>query len=206
MERVLLNWRRSRRPSSPCVSCLPGVSRRDFVVDVLDGLSDTERAQRPACAATTTSVALVVAIAGTNHRDVGRVDEDVAVIVRPGAKVAARARADPRRSRWWKVRSVDRFRPVRIGRIVEFNPCARLDRPAKEHPRDRVLTDAEIRTLWAALDREPSDVAAAFRLRLVTAQRGVEVRATSRHRKNPQSRRTRRHGSLRPARLRRREA
>ena len=63
-----------------------------------------------------------------------------------------------------------------IGReIVEFNPCARLDRPAKEHPRDRVLTDAEIRTLWAALDREPSDVAAAFRLRLVTAQRGVEV-------------------------------
>ena len=37
---------------------LPGVPRRDFVVDVLDGLSDTERAQGPACAATTTSVAL----------------------------------------------------------------------------------------------------------------------------------------------------
>ena len=59
--------------------------------------------------------------------------------------------------------------------MVEFNPCAQLERPAPERRRDRVLTDAEIRTFWTALDHEPVEIAAAFRLRLVTAQRGVEV-------------------------------
>ena len=59
--------------------------------------------------------------------------------------------------------------------MVEFNPCAQLERPAPEQRRDRVLTDAEIRTFWTALDHEPLEIAAAFRLRLVTAQRGVEV-------------------------------
>ena len=59
--------------------------------------------------------------------------------------------------------------------MVEFNPCSQLERPAPERPRDRVLTDAEIRTFWTALDHEPAEIAAAFRLRLVTAQRGVEV-------------------------------
>ena len=59
--------------------------------------------------------------------------------------------------------------------MVEFNPCAQLERPAPERRRDRVLTDTEIRTLWTALDHEPLEIAAAFRLRLVTAQRGVEV-------------------------------
>ena len=59
--------------------------------------------------------------------------------------------------------------------IVEFNPCAQLEHPAKERPRDRVLTDAEIRQFWAVLDGEPPHIAAAFRLRLITAQRGGEV-------------------------------
>ena len=59
--------------------------------------------------------------------------------------------------------------------MVEFNPCAQLERPAPERQRDRVLTDTEIRTFWTALDQEPLEIAAAFRLRLVTAQRGVEV-------------------------------
>ena len=59
--------------------------------------------------------------------------------------------------------------------MVEFNPCAQLERPAPEHRRDRVLTDAEVRAFWTALDHEPPEMAAAFRLRLVTAQRGVEV-------------------------------
>lgn len=59
--------------------------------------------------------------------------------------------------------------------IVEFNPCAQLERPGKERQRDRVLTDDEIRTLWRSLDREQPEMAAAFRLRLVTAQRGGEV-------------------------------
>ena len=59
--------------------------------------------------------------------------------------------------------------------IVEFNPCAQLELPAKEHARDRILTDAEIRQFWSVLDGEPPDIAAAFRLRLITAQRGGEV-------------------------------
>ncbi len=59
--------------------------------------------------------------------------------------------------------------------IVEFNPCAQLEHPAKERRRDRVLTDAEIRRFWSVLDGEPPHIAAAFRLRLVTAQRGGEV-------------------------------
>ena len=42
-------------------------------------------------------------------------------------------------------------------------------------PRDRILTDAEIRAFWSVLDEEPPDIAAAFRLRLITAQRGGEV-------------------------------
>ena len=37
------------------------------------------------------------------------------------------------------------------------------------------MGDEEIRTFWTALEREPSEIAAAFRLRLVTAQRGGEV-------------------------------
>ena len=59
--------------------------------------------------------------------------------------------------------------------VVEFNPCAQLERPRKERQRDRVLADDEIRLFWARLDDEPPEIAAAFRLRLVTAQRGGEV-------------------------------
>ena len=59
--------------------------------------------------------------------------------------------------------------------IVEFNPCAQLEHPARERPRDRVLTDAEIRQFWSVLDGEPPHIAAAFRMRLITAQRGGEV-------------------------------
>ena len=39
--------------------------------------------------------------------------------------------------------------------LVEFNPCAQLERPAPERRRDSVLTDTEIRTFWTALDHEP---------------------------------------------------
>ena len=49
--------------------------------------------------------------------------------------------------------------------VVEFNPCAQLEQPGRERRRDRVLTDAEIRLFWTALDQEPAEIAAAFRLR-----------------------------------------
>jgi integrase len=59
---------------------------------------------------------------------------------------------------------------------VETNPCYRLPRPGKEHQRDRVLTDDEIRTLWVAWGQEPPTIAALLRLQLLTAQRVGEVR------------------------------
>ena len=60
--------------------------------------------------------------------------------------------------------------------IVEANPITHVARPGVEQRRDRVLSADEIRTLWAQLDNEVPAMAAAFRLRLITAQRGAEVR------------------------------
>ena len=59
--------------------------------------------------------------------------------------------------------------------IVTFNPCVGIERPTDEHARDRVLRDSELRAVWAALADEIPSVATAFKLRLLTAQRGQEV-------------------------------
>ena len=59
--------------------------------------------------------------------------------------------------------------------IVETNPAHLVERPALETQRDRVLTEEEIRALWQALEGEDPTVAASFKLRLLTAQRGSEV-------------------------------
>lgn len=63
-----------------------------------------------------------------------------------------------------------------IGReLLEANPCTQLERPAPSRQRDRVLSETEIRKLWTALNAQPAEIAAVFKLRLVTAQRGGEV-------------------------------
>ena len=63
--------------------------------------------------------------------------------------------------------------------LVESNPCHKIKPPAREGSRDRVLSDDEIRVLWVALDQEESAgrylIAAFYRIRLLTAQRGREV-------------------------------
>jgi integrase len=59
--------------------------------------------------------------------------------------------------------------------IAEHNPAYRVPRPGVENQRDRVLNEAEIRALWKALDQERTDIAALFRLMLLTAQRKGEV-------------------------------
>lgn len=60
--------------------------------------------------------------------------------------------------------------------LVAVNPAAGIERPGGEEAgRDRVLTDAEIKAVWAALGKEPEHVAKAFRLLLLTAQRPGEV-------------------------------
>jgi integrase len=59
--------------------------------------------------------------------------------------------------------------------LVEHNPVNGLKRPGKEKKRERVLTSDEIRRVWNACDTQSARVAAWFRLRLVTGQRGGEL-------------------------------
>jgi integrase len=61
--------------------------------------------------------------------------------------------------------------------LVEFNPVTGIPRPGTEQRRDRVLSEGEINAIWKALDQEKPIMAATFKLRLLTAQRGAEVRA-----------------------------
>lgn len=67
---------------------------------------------------------------------------------------------------------------------LDRNPCEKLSRPLKhEDTRDHVLSLDSIRTIWHALDDEilrdkrTKHTAAIFRLMLLTAQRGGEVRS-----------------------------
>jgi integrase len=65
-----------------------------------------------------------------------------------------------------------------IGRdIIQVNPCHRLPKPSSENRSDRVLTEAEIRAVWKAMEAEAPLSAAMFKLRLLTGQRGAEVLA-----------------------------
>jgi integrase len=58
---------------------------------------------------------------------------------------------------------------------LDVNPCHMVKRAAAERQRDRVLSEDELRAVWKALDSEDMVIAAALRLRLLTAQRGGEV-------------------------------
>lgn len=83
--------------------------------------------------------------------------------------------------------------------IVDANPCQGLPQPAPEHRRDRVLSESELAVLWKEFEAERPLVAASYKLRLLTAQRGGEIlgmrgaTSTSRRpggRSQPKSRRT----------------
>ena len=54
--------------------------------------------------------------------------------------------------------------------VVEANPAYRLQRPAEERERERVLSEGEIRAVWATLNKEPFHTAAVFKLGLLLAQ------------------------------------
>ena len=58
---------------------------------------------------------------------------------------------------------------------LETNPCHLVKQPGQEKQRERVLSEDEIRRVWKALDDESPLIAALFRVRLLTAQRGGEV-------------------------------
>jgi integrase len=59
--------------------------------------------------------------------------------------------------------------------LIEAHPAARLIKRFTERPRDKVLTDAELRALWAGLDAHPGAAADAVRVRLLLGQRGKET-------------------------------
>ncbi len=59
--------------------------------------------------------------------------------------------------------------------VVEVNPAYRVKPPTRERSRQRVMTNVEIKRFWNALDRLTPLMGATFRLRLLTAQRGIEV-------------------------------
>jgi integrase len=59
--------------------------------------------------------------------------------------------------------------------LVDAHPAVRMMKRFQEKPSDRVLTDDELRALWAGLDARPGPAADAMRLRLLLGQRGGEV-------------------------------
>ena len=59
--------------------------------------------------------------------------------------------------------------------LVDAHPAARMMKRFQEHPSDRVLSDDELRALWAGLDARPGRAADALRLRLLLGQRGEEI-------------------------------
>ncbi len=61
--------------------------------------------------------------------------------------------------------------------ILQANPCAQVKPPAKEQPRQRVLTEAEIRAVWVAFEQLGPVLGSVFKLRILTAQRGGEIQS-----------------------------
>ena len=59
--------------------------------------------------------------------------------------------------------------------IVEANPAAGIRPPHREHPRDRTLSEDEIRTLWGAWETMGYPFGTIQQLLLLTAQRRGEV-------------------------------
>jgi integrase len=67
------------------------------------------------------------------------------------------------------------FRWLARGRRVATNPCVGLERPHAPPPRQRRLSDNEIRWFWRATGKCPQPFAAAFRLMLLSGARLNEV-------------------------------
>jgi integrase len=59
--------------------------------------------------------------------------------------------------------------------LIDAHPAARVIKRFAEVARDRVLTDDEIRALWAGLATMPAAASDVTRLRLLLGQRGAEV-------------------------------
>jgi integrase len=59
--------------------------------------------------------------------------------------------------------------------IIEADPTARVQRPTKESPRERVLSDTELRAFWEGCDKLGWPFGPLLRLLALTAQRKGEI-------------------------------
>jgi integrase len=59
--------------------------------------------------------------------------------------------------------------------LIEANPCARVERPAPEVHRDRVLTDDDVRAIWKAAGEIGWPSGSIIQLLMLTGQRRSEV-------------------------------
>jgi integrase len=91
----------------------------------------------------------------------------------------------------WVDRLVERGKPIMANRtfevarkmfsfaiardLIEASPFFGVAKPAPERQRERVLSEDEIRKVWAGIEAEPPTLSAIMKLRLLTAQRGGEV-------------------------------
>jgi integrase len=69
------------------------------------------------------------------------------------------------------------FRWLCVRDVVAASPCTGVPRPTRETPRDRVLTDGEIRRLWAACEALDARACACVRLLILSGQRRGEIAA-----------------------------
>jgi len=60
--------------------------------------------------------------------------------------------------------------------LIDVNPCFRLADRTEEKSRDRVLTEEEIRKLWADWSKRSPVMSASFKIMLVTGARSAEVK------------------------------
>ena len=103
-------------------------------------------------------------VQGITRRDVVRVLD---ATVKRGAPVQAnRTRALLSRVFSWAMKRD----------LVEHNPCVGVEKPTEEDPRQRNLSESEIRALWQEIRAEEPVIANALRLLLLTAQRSAEVK------------------------------
>jgi len=121
---------------------------------------------------------LLPAFGGMRAKDISRRDVR-AFLERKAATapiMANRIRATLRKIYSWGI----------VAEIIDANPVFLVPAPGKERQRDRVLSEAEIKAVWKALDADKADSdathrrekqlsAAISKMRLLTAQRGAEV-------------------------------
>jgi integrase len=99
--------------------------------------------------------------------DITRLVDEVATGGRKPRPVMARAVAAQLSAFYtWAMPRLDR---------LEVNPCRDAGKPDKPKPRERVLTNDELKALWTLLDGEPAPFGPAIRLLILTGQRRDEV-------------------------------